>query len=83
MVVTVDTLTPATPVLTGLTAATDTGSSNVDGLTSNATPTLTGTAAAGSTTEIADRVVAELEETWPPDRLSDYLDTLGPKETQS
>lgn len=41
------------------------------------------TAAAGSTTEIADRVVAELEETWPPDRLSDYLDTLGPKETQS
>lgn len=41
------------------------------------------TAADGSTTEIADRVVAELEETWPADRVSDYLDTLGPKGAQS
>jgi hypothetical protein len=41
------------------------------------------TPAEGSTTEIADRVVAELEESWPADRLSDYLDTLGPQEAQS
>ena len=41
------------------------------------------TAADGSTTEIADRVVAELEQSWPPDRLSNYLDTLGPTETQT
>jgi len=40
------------------------------------------TPAEGSTTEIADRVVAELEESWPADRLSDYLDTLGPQEAQ-
>ena len=41
------------------------------------------TAATGSTTEIADRVVAELEESWTPGRLSDYLDTLGPTEAHS
>ena len=41
------------------------------------------TAADGSTTDITDRVVAELEESWPPDRLKDYLDTLGPTEAQA
>jgi hypothetical protein len=41
------------------------------------------TAADGSTTDIAGRVVAELEESWPPDRLLAYLDTLGPTETQT
>ena len=41
------------------------------------------TAADGSTTDITDRVVAELEESWPPDRLKEYLDTLGPTEAQA
>jgi hypothetical protein len=41
------------------------------------------TAADGSTTEIADRVVSDLEESWPADRLSAYLDTLAPTEAQS
>jgi hypothetical protein len=40
------------------------------------------TAADGSTTEVADRVVADLEERWPAERLSDYLDTLGQAEAQ-
>ena len=35
------------------------------------------TAARGSTTEVADRVVAELEAEWPADRLTAYLDSLG------
>jgi hypothetical protein len=34
-------------------------------------------AAEGSTTDVCDRVVAELEEAWPPERLSAYLDALG------
>jgi len=37
------------------------------------------TAAEGDTTEVVDRVVAELEEQWSPERLETYLDTLGPK----
>ena len=41
------------------------------------------TAADGSTAEVADRVVAELEEHWPTDRLSEYLDSLGPAEAQA
>ena len=41
------------------------------------------TAADGSTVEVADRVVAELEEHWPADRLSAYLDSLGPAEAQA
>lgn len=36
------------------------------------------TPAEGSTTEVADRVVAELEAQWPVERLKDYLDALGP-----
>jgi Virulence factor len=36
------------------------------------------TAAAGSTTEVADQVVADLEGRWPPERLQQYLDDLGP-----
>ena len=40
------------------------------------------TTAEGSTTELADRVVADLEDRWPPERLQEYLDDLGPaKET--
>ena len=35
------------------------------------------TPAEGSTTEVCDRVVAELEEQWPAERLAEYLDTLG------
>ncbi len=31
----------------------------------------------GSTAEVCDRVVAELEEQWPPERLTEYLDGLG------
>jgi hypothetical protein len=32
----------------------------------------------GSPHEVCDRVVAELEEQWPADRLAAYLDALGP-----
>jgi hypothetical protein len=32
----------------------------------------------GSPPEVADRVVAELEEAWPPARVQEYLDSLGP-----
>ncbi|MEN3030265.1 Ig-like domain-containing protein [Chromobacterium amazonense] len=41
-----------TPTVSGLTAGTDTGSSSSDGITSNATPTVTGSAEAGSTVTI-------------------------------
>jgi hypothetical protein len=34
---------------------------------------------AGSTTEVADRVVARLEADWPAERLADFLDSLAPK----
>ena len=36
------------------------------------------TAATGSTTEVTDRVVADLEDRWPVERLREYLDDLGP-----
>jgi FAD/FMN-containing dehydrogenase len=34
--------------------------------------------ASGSSTDVADRVVAGLDGEWPPDRLEEYLDSLGP-----
>ena len=41
------------------------------------------TAAEGSTTAVADRVVAELEEQWSAERLQQYLDSLGPAQAQA
>lgn len=38
------------------------------------------TAADGTPTEVSDRVVADLEERWPAERLQHYLDSLGPAE---
>jgi hypothetical protein len=38
------------------------------------------TEADGTVTEVADRVVADLDRQWPAARLSDYLDALGPTE---
>ena len=38
------------------------------------------TDAEGSTTDVSDRVVADLESQWPVDRLKHYLDSLGPAE---
>lgn len=38
------------------------------------------TTAEGSTTAVADRVVAELEDQWTVDRLRQYLDALGAQE---
>ena len=35
------------------------------------------TSTVGNATDVCDRVVAELEEQWPPERLAAYLDTLG------
>ena len=35
------------------------------------------TAADGGAPEVCDRVVAELEDQWPSDRLTEYLDGLG------
>jgi hypothetical protein len=35
------------------------------------------TAGEGSTTEVAERVVHDLEDQWPADRLQAYLDSLG------
>ncbi len=36
------------------------------------------TSADGSPAEVCDRVVAELEDQWPEERLASYLDSLGP-----
>ena len=36
------------------------------------------TTADGSTTDVAERVAAQLEEQWTPARLAAYLDDLGP-----
>lgn len=36
------------------------------------------TPAEGGSAEVADRVVADLEELWPVARLQQYLDALGP-----
>jgi hypothetical protein len=36
------------------------------------------TAADGSAADVCDRVVADLEGQWPEDRLTAYLDALGP-----
>lgn len=36
--------------------------------------------AEGTGTELADRVVAELEEQWPADKVAAYLDSLATKE---
>jgi hypothetical protein len=35
------------------------------------------TAAEGGTTDVADRIVRDLEDQWPTDRLQTYLDSLG------
>jgi hypothetical protein len=45
---------PAAPTITGLTAATDTGVSSTDGVTDDPTPTIIGTAPAGSTVTLQD-----------------------------
>ena len=37
------------------------------------------TPVAGSVAEVCDKVVADLEEQWPPGRLAEYLDELGPR----
>lgn len=52
--VTIDTTAPASPAAPVLTAGSDTGSSSTDGITKNATPTLTGTAEAGSSVTLLD-----------------------------
>ncbi|MDB5098933.1 MAG: putative hemagglutinin/hemolysin-related protein, partial [Cyanobacteria bacterium RYN_339] len=52
--VTIDTQGPAAPVLTGLTAATDSGSSATDALTNNATPTLVGTSEGNAVIKVYD-----------------------------
>ena len=38
------------------------------------------TAHDGSTTAVAEDVVAALEAEWPPEKLQQYLDSLGPTE---
>ncbi len=37
------------------------------------------TPATGSLTDVCDQVVADLEERWPAERLTEYLDELGPR----
>jgi hypothetical protein len=37
----------------------------------------------GDPAEVADLVVAQLEEAWPADRLADYLDSLGPASAEA
>jgi hypothetical protein len=37
------------------------------------------TPASGSITEICDEAVADLEEQWPDERLTQYLDALAPR----
>ncbi|NGM63615.1 fibronectin type III domain-containing protein, partial [Sphingobacterium sp. SGG-5] len=50
----VDGIAPAAPSVPDLSPASDSGSSNTDNLTSNTTPTVTGTAEAGSTVTLYD-----------------------------
>ncbi|KAB8044655.1 Ig-like domain-containing protein, partial [Janthinobacterium aquaticum] len=52
--ITIDTTAPAAPSAPVLTAASDNGSSNTDGITNVTTPTVTGTAEAGSTVTLYD-----------------------------
>ena len=47
-------LPPSPPAITGLTTATDTGLSNTDGITSDATPVVTGTASTNATVTLKD-----------------------------
>ncbi|MDJ1173777.1 Ig-like domain-containing protein [Roseofilum capinflatum] len=54
--ITVDTIAPAAPLTADMTAASDTGTSNSDNITSNTTPTFTGTAEANSTVTLASSV---------------------------
>src|SRR6185503_1233201 len=54
--VTIDTSAPVAPSTPDMTAATDTGSSNADDITSDTTPTFAGTAEAGSTVTICGGV---------------------------
>jgi hypothetical protein len=54
LTITVDTNAPATPGTPVLATASDTGSSNSDGVTADAAPTLSGTAENGSTVDIYD-----------------------------
>jgi Domain of unknown function (DUF4347)/Bacterial Ig-like domain/Cadherin domain len=51
---TLDTTAPSAPSAPDMTSASDTGSSNTDNITSNTTPTFTGTAEAGSTVTLYD-----------------------------
>ena len=37
----------------------------------------------GNPTSVADRVVVELEKAWPPARVEEYLDSLGPARADS
>jgi hypothetical protein len=50
--VTYDTTAPAAPVISGLTPASDSGTSDTDGVTSNTTPTITGTVEPGAKVEV-------------------------------
>ncbi|WP_372400702.1 Ig-like domain-containing protein (plasmid) [Azospirillum sp. HJ39] len=52
--ITIDTTAPATPGTPVLATASDTGTSNSDGITRTTTPTVTGTAEAGSTVTLYD-----------------------------
>jgi len=54
MTISYDTLTPATPSLPVLASASDSGVSNSDAITNILTPTLTGTAEAGTTVKLYD-----------------------------
>ena len=39
------------------------------------------TSGEGDPAELADAVVKDLEDTWPAEKIQDYLDTLGPEAT--
>ncbi|WP_143218430.1 Ig-like domain-containing protein, partial [Acidovorax sp. T1m] len=52
--ITIDTTAPAAPSVPGLRFASDSGASNVDGITNVTTPTFTGTAEAGATVTLYD-----------------------------
>jgi hypothetical protein len=58
LAVTIDTTAPAAPSTPDLATASDSGSSSVDNLTNDTTPTLNGTAVAGSKIEIFDGVTS-------------------------
>jgi hypothetical protein len=91
LVVTVDTVAPATPAAADLTAASDTGTSSTDNITADNTPTLAGTAEPGAIITFYDgatvlgTAIADAGGVWTftPPALADGVHTITLTATDS